>query len=219
MDPTKPGAGQPSQWGTGAPQGQAPGSPVNGQYGPVNGQQNLGAPTSFAPPHMQPGYGQAPPPPANYYGQPPGGAPSYGQPPANYCGQPPSGAPSYGQPPANYGQPPANYGQPPANYGQPPANYGQPPANYGQPPGGSAAYGQQPPHGSPAYGQPGQAPHGQANYVQGMQPGYQPPPVNIAPPTTDWRWRYSPYVGVMFGPIPVGIIAVVIIYALYYSNK
>lgn len=181
MDPTKPG--QPSQWGTGQP--QSPQGPVTGHQGPIIGQPVAAAPSSFAPPHMQASYGQVPPPAP--YGQPPSGAPSYGQQPANYYGQPPGAAPSYGQPPATYGQPPPSYGQPPV--------------------------------GSPAYGQPGQAPHGQANYVQGMQPAYQPPPVNIAPPTTEWRWRYSPWVGIMFGPIPVGIIVVVIGYALYYSNK
>ncbi len=215
MDPIKPGAGQPSQWGTGQPQGSS--SPVSGHQSPVDGQYPNAAPSSFAPPHLQPGYGQAVPPPANYYGQPPGVAPSYGQPPANYYGQPPGGAPSYGQPPAGYGQPPGNapsYGQPPGNapsYGQPPGgapSYGQPPAGYGQVL-----------TGSPAYGQPGQLPYGQANNGQGLQPAYQPPPINIAPPSTEWRWRYSPWVGIMFGPIPVGIIVVVIGYALYYSSK
>ena len=125
---------------------------------------------------------------------------------------PPAG---YSQPPASYGQPPASYSQPPASYGQPLPSYGQPPASYGQPP---ASYGQ-PIGSSPAYGPPGQAQYGQATHAQGMPASYQPPAVNIAPPSTEWRWRYSQWVGVMYGPIPVGIIVVAIGYALYYSSK
>lgn len=32
---------------------------------------------------------------------------------------------------------------------------------------------------------------------------------------TGWRWRYSAWTGIMYGPIPVGIIVVVIVYLVY----
>ena len=76
MDRTKPGAGQLSQWATGQSQGSS--SPVSGHQSPVSGQHPNTAPSSFAPPHMQAGYGQAPPPPANYYGHPPAAHPVMG---------------------------------------------------------------------------------------------------------------------------------------------
>jgi hypothetical protein len=33
---------------------------------------------------------------------------------------------------------------------------------------------------------------------------------------TEWKWRYSIWTGVMYGPIPVGIIAAVIV-ALFFA--
>ena len=36
---------------------------------------------------------------------------------------------------------------------------------------------------------------------------------------TEWRWRYSRWVGVMYGPIPVGVIAVTIGYLVYYTTR
>jgi hypothetical protein len=36
---------------------------------------------------------------------------------------------------------------------------------------------------------------------------------------TPWRWRYSPFVGVMYGPIPVGVIVVAIIGIIYWANN
>jgi hypothetical protein len=35
-----------------------------------------------------------------------------------------------------------------------------------------------------------------------------PAPEPVAPPVIEdeWRWRYSPWVGIMYGPIPVGLI-------------
>ena len=52
---------------------------------------------------------------------------------------------------------------------------------------------------------------------------YQPPgnaPMGgPPPPPPHWRWRYSPWVGVMYGPIPVGVIVVAIGYAIYYATR
>jgi|GEM_PF-5471197 len=31
------------------------------------------------------------------------------------------------------------------------------------------------------------------------------------PKETDWKWRYSVWTGIMYGPIPVGIIIAVIV--------
>ena len=31
------------------------------------------------------------------------------------------------------------------------------------------------------------------------------------PKVTDWKWRYSVWTGIMYGPIPVGIIIAVIV--------
>jgi len=33
---------------------------------------------------------------------------------------------------------------------------------------------------------------------------------------TDWKWRYSFLTGVMYGPIPVGIIVVVIVFFCFW---
>ena len=32
---------------------------------------------------------------------------------------------------------------------------------------------------------------------------------------TDWKWRYSFWTGVMYGPIPVGLIFVLILFVCY----
>jgi len=34
-----------------------------------------------------------------------------------------------------------------------------------------------------------------------------------------WRWHYSPFAGVMYGPIPVGIIVVGIGFLIYYGSR
>ena len=110
------------------------------------------------------------------------------------CGRP-VGAPQ----PMPYGQqqPPMGYGQqqPPMGYGQqqPPMGYGQQPLPYAQPPGGQLPYGG-PPQG---YQQP---PMGDGN-----TPSLQPP----AP--APWKWGYSRWVGIHYGPIPVGIIIAIIV--------
>lgn len=31
----------------------------------------------------------------------------------------------------------------------------------------------------------------------------------------DWRWRYSAWIGVMYGPIPVGLIVAAVLFAGY----
>ena len=35
----------------------------------------------------------------------------------------------------------------------------------------------------------------------------------------EWKWSYSRWTGVMYGPIPVGIIVVGIVAIIYYSSK
>jgi hypothetical protein len=42
---------------------------------------------------------------------------------------------------------------------------------------------------------------------------------NQQPQQEQWRWRYSPLVGVMYGPIPVGIIVVAIGFIAYYATQ
>ena len=39
------------------------------------------------------------------------------------------------------------------------------------------------------------------------------------PADTQWRWRYSRWVGVMYGPIPVGVIVVGLGYIVYYATR
>ncbi len=34
-----------------------------------------------------------------------------------------------------------------------------------------------------------------------------------------WRWSYSGWVGVMYGPVPVGIIAVALIALIYFGSQ
>ena len=34
-----------------------------------------------------------------------------------------------------------------------------------------------------------------------------------------WKWSYNRMVGVMYGPIPVGIIVVVLGFAIYYGSR
>ena len=36
---------------------------------------------------------------------------------------------------------------------------------------------------------------------------------------SDWKWSYSRWTGVMYGPVPVGIIVVVIGFIIYYSTQ
>ena len=80
-----------------------------------------------------------------------------------------------------------------AQYAQPPAPYGQPPGQYAQPP---APYGQPP---------------GQAVAPYGQTPD--------APQPTSWKWGYSRWIGITYGPIPVGVIVVIVGYFIYYSTR
>jgi hypothetical protein len=48
------------------------------------------------------------------------------------------------------------------------------------------------------------------------QPQQQPPQQPQAEP---WRWHYSRWVGVMYGPIPVGVIVVAIGLIIYYASQ
>lgn len=34
-------------------------------------------------------------------------------------------------------------------------------------------------------------------------------------PKEGWKWRYSPWTGIMYGPIPIGIIVVAIVAAFF----
>ena len=90
----------------------------------------------------------------------------------------------------------------------------QPPMGYAQPPGGQLPYGappQQPPGGQLPYGGP----------PQGYQPpmGYGNTP-SLQPPTpAPWKWGYSRWVGIHYGPIPVGIIiAIIVLIAISNSH-
>lgn len=35
----------------------------------------------------------------------------------------------------------------------------------------------------------------------------------------EWKWRYSPLTGIMYGPIPVGIIVVAVGAAVYFGTQ
>ncbi len=36
---------------------------------------------------------------------------------------------------------------------------------------------------------------------------------------SEWKWSYSRWVGVMYGPVPVGVIVVAIFALIYYGTK
>lgn len=36
------------------------------------------------------------------------------------------------------------------------------------------------------------------------------------PEKAEWKWRYSPWTGIMYGPVPVGIIVVAILFIVYF---
>ena len=40
---------------------------------------------------------------------------------------------------------------------------------------------------------------------------------NAKPEDASWKWRYSGLTGIMYGPIPVGIIVVVVGGILYFT--
>jgi hypothetical protein len=41
----------------------------------------------------------------------------------------------------------------------------------------------------------------------------------IAPAATEWKWGWSPIYGVHYGPVPVGIIVVVIVAIGYFASR
>jgi hypothetical protein len=40
---------------------------------------------------------------------------------------------------------------------------------------------------------------------------------NRPPPSSEWRWRYSLLTGIMYGPVPVGVIVVVVAAIVYVA--
>jgi len=90
-----------------------------------------------------------------------------------------------------------------------------PPPPYQQQPQYPPPYGQQQPQ-----QQQQQAPFGQPPF---QQPPFQQPPFqqqqavpSLAPA---WKWGYSRWIGIHYGPIPVGIILAIIILVAVYGNK
>jgi hypothetical protein len=59
----------------------------------------------------------------------------------------------------------------------------------------------------------------QVNDPNPYQPGNAPLANTQQSEASQWRWRYSRWTGIMYGPIPVGIIAVAIGYFIYYSSR
>ncbi len=86
----------------------------------------------------------------------------------------------------------------------------QAPQGWGPPPSGSA----QP----QAFGQP-QYP--QQQYGQAQPGGFGAPGqlASFGEPDKKWRWHYNRMIGVMYGPIPVGVIVVAVGAAIYYANQ
>jgi hypothetical protein len=78
--------------------------------------------------------------------------------------------------------------------------------------------GQQPPQGYPPQQQQGYPP--QQGFGGPPQPGFGAPGMQQqqqASSGVEWKWRYSRFVGVMYGPIPVGIIVVVVGWLIYMA--
>lgn len=90
---------------------------------------------------------------------------------------------------------------------------------YGGP--GFAPPQQPPPQGYPPPQGQGFAPGQQSPYPAAQYPPPQYPPPQYPPPpaahtATAWKWGYSRWIGITYGPIPVGIIiAVIILIAVY----
>src|SRR5438132_1697952 len=69
-----------------------------------------------------------------------------------------------------------------------------------------------------------QQPYGQQPYPPQYPPqqyGNVPPPVYVQTPQPsgmEWRWGYSRLYGIHYGPIPVGVIIVIIIFAIYLGG-
>lgn len=53
-----------------------------------------------------------------------------------------------------------------------------------------------------------------------QQPYYPPPPGPFTPPaSSEWKFRWSPMIGIMYGPVPVGLILVAIVLMAYYGSR
>jgi len=133
-----------------------------------------------------------------------------------FCGA--CGRPATAAPPAGGGYAPTQaapgpqaqpYGQQP---GYPPQPQGQ---GYPPPPAAGSPFPSGPPQG---YGQQGYGQQGYGQQGYGQQ-GYPPAPVvyNAASPGTEWKWGYSRWIGIHYGPIPVGIIIAVIVLIAWKS--
>ena len=83
----------------------------------------------------------------------------------------------------------------------------------------------QAPIAQPPFGAPGYVPNGGAFGGPGQSgPGGPAPwPTNTTETGSaskeGWSWRYSPYIGIMYGPIPVGIIVVSIVGLIYLATQ
>jgi hypothetical protein len=103
-------------------------------------------------------------------------------------------------------QPPYAQAQQP-QYPPPPTTPSQyPPSQFPPPP-------QQPQGG---YAQP-PSPYGAAVGPGQQPPPYVPPPYAPAVAQTEWKWGYSRFIGITYGPIPVGIIVAVIVLLMIYK--
>ncbi len=145
-------------------------------------------------------------------GYPPG--PPFGSSPQQGSPQQPQGqAPQQAWPPQQGFAQPQGQPFPPQGYGQPPQQgFGQPPQQgYGPPQ--QQAYGQQP----QGYGQQQQGFGQPQGFAQSYQPQQPFTSMVDATHSAGWSWSYSRMFGVMYGPIPVGVIVVVIGTVIYLA--
>lgn len=140
-------------------------------------------------------------------GYPPG--PPFGSSPAQ-PGQGPQQAYPQQQPQGFAPQPGFAPQQQSQGYGPPQQGFAQPQQGFGQP--GQQPYPQQ------GYGPP------QQGYGYGQQAGfpaqqqYTSSPVVADQGAAGWKWHYSRFCGVMYGPIPVGVIVVALGYIIYLAT-
>ncbi len=147
-------------------------------------------------------------------GSPPGspfGPPGTPPPQQGFAQQPGAQQQGFGQSQQGHPQPP---GYPQPQGFAPAPGYGAPPQGYPPPQGFQQPQGYPPPNG---FGPPQQPPQ-----AFGTPPFPQQQPFGSSPTTTPsapWKWRYSPFVGVMYGPIPVGVIFVAIGLIGYFASQ
>ena len=137
----------------------------------------------------------------------------------------PPGSP-FGSQPGNPQQPQQGFAQqqqPQQGYAPQQQGFG-PPQQQGYPQQGYPQQGY-PQQGYPQQGYPQQGSQqgfGQPQQGQPMHPGFPPMqqygagPVGVA---DGWKWRYSRFCGVMYGPIPVGVIVVALGYIIYFATS